>query len=248
MCHNSHQKNPQTSVCHNFKEIGPHNTLTSSVKQTLKHLKLDNFRFSCISALRKDRDSHTTFLQAIGSLFEQGLLLDLDAANSLEGFNYQRRVISDLPPYPFDHSVSYWHESRLHREHRIRSHPYSDLLGLRVPGDTSLEPTWRHLISVQTLPWLRDHAIDGRIIFPASGYIAMAIEAKTQIYHAYFADPKVRIRKYMLRNLVFSKTLEVTEFNSVEVHLALRIQWMTQLESLRLGKNFTYLLFPSRVL
>ena len=222
LCRGLHQNSAQSSVCHNFMEIGPHSTLTPSVKQTLKHLKLDKFRYNCISALRKDRNSHETFLQAIGKLFDHGFPISLDAVNSLESPDSQRRVISNLPPYPFDHSVSYWHESRLHKEHRMRSQPYHDLLGLRIPGDTSLEPTWRHLISLQALPWLRDHTIDNRMIFPASGYIAMAIEAKTQLYHECYADPRISIRQYVLSDLFFSKTLEVPESDRVEVRLTLR--------------------------
>lgn len=222
MCCSLHRDSVQTSVCHNFTEIGPHSTLIPSVKQTLNHLKLEGFRYNCVSTLRKDRNSHETFLQAVGSLFEQGFPIDLGAVNSLESTHCQRKVVIELPPYPFDHSVSYWHESRLQKEHRMRSQPYHDLLGLRTPGDTSLEPTWRHLISVQTLPWLRDHAIDSRMVFPASGYIAMAIEAKNQVYHDYFADTRIRIRKYVLRDVVFSKTLEVPESDSVEVRLTLR--------------------------
>ena len=222
LCRSLHQKSIQSSVCHNFIEIGPHSTLVPSVKQTLKHLNLEQFRYNCISTLKKDCNSHETFFQAIGSLFEQGFPVDLDAVNSLESTQCQRRVVTDLPPYPFDHSVSYWHESRLQKEHRLRCQPYHDLLGLRIPGDTSLEPTWRHLISVQTLPWLRDHTIDSRMVFPASGYIAMAIEAKAQLYHEYFADSKMRIQKYVLSDIVLSNTLEVPEFDSVEVRLTLR--------------------------
>lgn len=222
LCRSLRQKSVQTSVCHNFTEIGPHSTLVPSVKQTLKHLNLEHFRYNCISTLRKECNSHETFLQAMGCLFEQGFPIDLDAVNSIESTQCQRRVVTNLPPYPFDHSVSYWHESRLQKEHRMRNQPYHDLLGLRTPGDTSLEPTWRHLVSVQTLPWLRDHTIDSRMVFPASGYIAMAIEAKTQVYYEYFADPKTRIRKYVLRDLVFSKTLEVPESDNVEVRLTLR--------------------------
>ena len=222
LCRTLYQNSTQGSVCHNFVEIGPSNTLTSSVKQTLKHLNFENFRYNCISALKRYRNSHETFLQATGNLFEQGFPIDLDAVNSLESPHRQRSVITNLPPYPFDHSVSYWHESRLHKEHRMRSQPYHDLIGLRIPGDTSFEPTWRHLVSSEALPWLRDHTIDDRIIFPASGYIAMAIEAKTQVYHEYHANSRSRIGQYVLSDLVFPKPLELPEAGSVEVRLTMR--------------------------
>lgn len=222
LCRKLHQDSTQASVCHNFVSIGPSSTLTPSVKQTLKHLKFDDFRYNCISTLRKNRNSHIAFLQALGKLFEQGFPINLDAVNSLESPNSKRTVITNLSPYPFDHSVSYWHESRLHKEHRMRSQPYHDLLGLRIPGDTSLEPTWRHLVSPQALPWLRDHTIDDRMVFPASGYIAMAIEAKAQLHHVYYPSSDSRIRQYVLSDLIFSQTLEVSESESMELHLTMR--------------------------
>ncbi|KAK8040974.1 Polyketide synthase [Apiospora phragmitis] len=41
-----------------------------------------------------------------------------------------RRVVGNLPIYSWDHSNTYWHESRLSKNYRFRPFPRHDLLGL----------------------------------------------------------------------------------------------------------------------
>ena len=212
---------PQASSCHTFVEIGPNNTLLGPIKQTLTHLKMGNLRVNCISTLRRQRNSHLSFLQAVGNIFECGVPIDLARTNSFEDMSAKPMVVSDMAPYPWDHSVSYWQESRLSREHRLRPHPYHDILGLRCIGDTISEPSWRHVFSIESLPWLRDHAVDDRLVFPAAAYIAMAIEAKKQI--SLDRLPTCAIRNYILRGVVFSKILEIPNSpQCIEVVLTLR--------------------------
>lgn len=210
------------SLCLSVVEIGPHSTLIRPVKQTITHLKLQQVQYNCISLLNRDRDSQLTFLQSIGGLFARGYPIYLEGVNSLDGMKQKRNVVTNLPPYPFDHSESHWYESRVNRQHRLRPQPYHDLLGLRLLGDTSIEPTWRHQISVESLPWLQDHAVDGRMVLPASGYIAMAIEAKRQITLERFSDAFKRSQKYVLRDLKFLKVLEVPESSDIEMYTTLR--------------------------
>ncbi len=212
---------PQASSCHTFLEIGPHNTLLGPMKQSLTHLKMDGFRVNCISTLRRKRNSQLLFLQAIGHLFEYGVPLDMARINSFENMGRKPSVVTDMAPYPWDHSLSYWHESRLSRNHRLRSHPDHDILGLRCVGDTMIEPSWRHVLSIESLPWLRDHAVDDRLVFPAAGYIAMAMEAKKQI--TLDRRPTSTIRNYIIKDIAFSKVLEIPDSsNGIEIVLSLR--------------------------
>ncbi|KAJ5735700.1 uncharacterized protein N7483_000825 [Penicillium malachiteum] len=140
------------------------------------------------------------------------------------------RTISDLPTYSWDHSKSYWHESRVSRQHRLRQHPYHDLCGIRSLDDTTSEPRWRHILNLETLPWLQDHQVDGVIVFPGAGYIAMAIEAATQITHT--RNKEGKIRKYILKNVQFETLLEIQDPNSsVELHMSFRTSSTLKSES-----------------
>ncbi|KAG9238233.1 hypothetical protein BJ875DRAFT_492652, partial [Amylocarpus encephaloides] len=200
-------------------EIGPHSALAGPVRQTIIPLSLA-YGFAYLSPLIRKQDAASSFLHFVGSYFEQGCQVDLGAANSLFTSKHKQNVLSNLPPYAWDHSTTYWHESRLSKEHRFREFPYHDLLGVRIPASTDLHPTWRHIVSPTRLPWVRDHVIDGVMVFPASGYICMAIEAITQVISRGERSPGVS--RYLLRNVVFLNTLAIPESpQEVEVQLSL---------------------------
>ena len=210
------------SSYHTFVEIGPHTTLIRPVKQILTHLKLENFQGDCITTLIRNRDSLTTLLQTAATLFTTGFPVDLVRANSSANYatDSDFAPINDLPPYPWNHLSSYWHESRLSREHRLRPHPYHDLLGLRSLGSLDLDPTWRHTLRADDLPWLKDHRVEGRIVYPGSAYIAMVIEAKKQML---LGHPKPsKIKYHILKDVVFQDVLVIPEAPEiVEIQLSL---------------------------
>lgn len=174
----------------------------------------------------RDRNAVETLLQSAAILFQTGTPLFLNRINCLGGQQVSRKseVLRDLPPYPWDLSHVYWHESHVSKSHRSRAHPYHELLGVRnfsVPLD---EPYWRYIVSLESIPWLRDHQVDGSIVFPATGYMCMAIEAKKQIT----ADRKspgalYEASSYVLKDLNFVKSLVVPESPAtVEIRLSLR--------------------------
>lgn len=167
-----------------------------------------------------------TLLQSAATLFQNGVVLTLSRLNRL-GYQHSTRkpeVLRDLPPYPWDLSNLYWHESHVSKSHRLRAHPYHELLGIRNFSAPLEEPCWRYIVSLESLPWLRDHQVDGSIVFPATGYMAMAIEAKKQIT----ADRKTpgalyEASSYVLKDLNFVKSLVVPESPAtVEIRLSFR--------------------------
>ena len=232
------RKTTPDSLCHTFMEIGPHSALMTPTKETVDPTGTDHVRFNYISALQKDCNSHLTFLKSLGNLFEQGYRVDLNAANSLERSKEPHEVLSDLPPYPFDHSISYWHESRLAKDHQFRRHAYHDLLGLRLPGDVSIEPSWRQILSVESLPWLSDHAVDGCIIFPASGFIAMAIEGANQAFRDVFPNIIGTLQRFVLRDVAFLKTLEIPDTDNIELLLTMRYVAVSETQNAEAWREF----------
>ena len=48
------------------------------------------------------------------------------------------------------------------------------LLGRPVPH---AEHVWEHTVDLQVAPWLAGHEIDETVLFPAAGYLEMAVEA-----------------------------------------------------------------------
>ena len=216
-----------SNVCRKFKnqkaqklvmvEIGPHSALAGPVRQISQHL-LESDERAYYSALNRDRNALHTFLELVGKIAEHGQHIDFEQIRRLDTDNAPR-VIPDLPKYHWDHSKKYWYESRLSREYRLRTHPYHDLLGTRITSSTPLEPRWRHVLSVDMIPWLRDHMIDNLTVFPGAGYLCMVIEAVRELRHADTASVPIKI---VLKDVTFVKALLIPPSpEKVEMQLSL---------------------------
>ncbi|EER36725.1 polyketide synthase [Histoplasma capsulatum H143] len=131
-----------------FLEIGPHETLMGPLRQILSNCSK---QFSYTPAMVRQKNSVHTFLSAIGNIHIHGIPVDFSSLTPTGS------VLVDLPSYPWDHQNSYWYESRLSREWRLRKHPHHDLLGVRLPESTDLDPSWRNVFHIRNAPWIRDH-------------------------------------------------------------------------------------------
>lgn len=164
-----------------FLELGPHAVLQAPIQAILRSQQLaESIKYDSI--LRRQHSSMDTMLAAVGNLHVRGVKIDLSAVNECHG--YQRKpsaLLTDLPEYSFNHSRNYWHESRLSRNYRFRSHTPSNLLGVRSRDWNSSDARWRHFIRTVDLPWSEEHRVNGVNLYPAAGMIVMAIEAANQL-------------------------------------------------------------------
>ena len=215
-------QNVRVQPTHIIVEIGPHSVLGGPVQQTISQ-HFDSFDHVYLPTLVRGRAAVHSVLQLVGKMFERGYPVDLSKANSLGFSGLQPRLIRGLPSYPWDHTKTYWHESRLSRDYRLRQKPPHDLLGTLTPSSTPLEPSWRHIISVDTLPWLEEHMIDGLMVYPGSAYLCMAVEAVRQLT---FLNRLPRaISNFVLQQISFSKALVIPPAPAeVEMLINLRIQ------------------------
>ncbi|CZR61454.1 related to polyketide synthase [Phialocephala subalpina] len=204
-------------------EIGPHSALAGPVRQILK--PIEGFKSMYLPTLVRGQSGVASVLETAGKLFESGYNVLLDSVLVMNG-SEPSSTVGSLPPYPWDHSQSYFIESNLSKQHRFRAHAPHDLLGLRVVGTTIHEPTWKHVISLESLPWLRDHVVDGFMIYPGAAYLCMAIEAIRQIS----IDRKMTatMSKILMKNISFSKAIVIPDQRpdgltpDVEIQLTLR--------------------------
>ncbi|PYI24170.1 KR-domain-containing protein [Aspergillus violaceofuscus CBS 115571] len=96
------------------------------------------------------------------------------------------------------------------------SHP---LLGSRTLECTDIEPSWRNTITATSVQWLSDHIVASQILFPFTGYIAIAGEAIRQVLH---------VEDYVLRGFVVSSGLVIPSSGSVDVVTTLRRSRITE--------------------
>lgn len=200
-------------------EIGPHSALAGPVKQILKSdSKLSSTSLAYLPTLVRERDAVEALQTLAGRLFERGRVVDMSAVNST-GHLRSRQLLVDLPPYAWNHNTSYWAESRESQKYRLRSHPRTDLLGVQVRQSNSMEPQWRILIRPTEIPWIRDHKVEGNIVYPAAGFLVMAIEAASQRA----TSQEANINGFDLREISIGSALVVSEnSDQVEAFFSLR--------------------------
>ncbi|KAK2742657.1 Type I Iterative PKS [Onygenales sp. PD_40] len=204
-------------------EIGPHSALQGPIRDILVPIRRQN-EISYTSLLRRNVSAVQTMLEAVGRLHCSGCRVDLSSSVNEYGSNSkgrsQRKVLHDLPGYAFNHSQRYWHESRLSGPgFRFRKHGRHDLLGTPIPDWNQLEPAWRNIIKVFEMPWVEDHKVNGRIIYPGAGILAMAVEAAKQV-----ADPDRKVVGYNFKDVVFQVELEIpSDPDGIETKFQLRV-------------------------
>lgn len=185
-------------------EIGPHPTLKGPSKQVMETL---NLNIPYIASLTRDSPAFESLLATAGQLFALGYPVDLAAVNSSLSIGSNGQILKstigkrlrDIPSFAWNHK-RFWAETRVIRENRLRKHRHS-ILGAAVPGAPGNRPRWRNYLRQSEIPWLSQHLVEGIMIFPAAGYLSMAIEAIVTL----FPDFKV----ISFRDVLFKSALTI---------------------------------------
>ncbi|KAI1307850.1 putative polyketide synthase [Xylaria venustula] len=196
-------------------EIGPHSALQGPSTQSLKAIGVNNLSY--LSALVRNSDAVVTTLSLAGELFALGFPVDLKSINSRGGLSVAPQMLVDLPTYPWNHSRRYWAESRISRQYRLRDVPAKSLIGAPTAPLCAGENLWRGFLRLSEEPWVADHKIQGTILYPAAGFIAMAIEASLQI-----ADKNRAVTSFHLRDIQLVAALVISDEEDVETTISLR--------------------------
>ncbi|KAI0451923.1 hypothetical protein F5B21DRAFT_485082 [Xylaria acuta] len=163
---------PSNDTISDFIEIGPHGALQRPIAECISK-KSSSCRYH--SVLYRTKHAVKAIQELVGILFCHGYLVSILQVNcQLYG---EMPFLVDCPSYPFDHSRSYWAESRLNKNFRFRKESPGSLLGKRVIDWNPLQPRWRNWLSTGTNPWLDDHVINGTPMCPGMGLLVMAAEA-----------------------------------------------------------------------
>ena len=193
-----------------FLEIGPHSTLAGPLREICGEVGTP---CTYIPTMLRSEPCFETFLSAIGQLYQQGAKVRFDDLVP------SGRVLTDLPTYPWDHTVSYWAENRVSKDWRFRQYGHHALLGQRVPESTSFDPCWRNMLGLEDEPWLADHKVRENVVFPFAGYVAIAGEAVRQLTGIETG--------YSVRHVVARTALVLHDFKPVEVVTTLRHEKFT---------------------
>lgn len=158
-------------------EVGPHAALKAPVYQTINGIS-DHIVLPYAGCLSRGQSDIQTLSAALGLLWSHFAPTPVDFEGWRKAFGRRSRpqVLKGLPSYAWDHDQVYWHETRLSREYRSSTARRHGLLG-RLHQDHGTEMTWRNVFRRGDLSWLQDHKFQGQAIFPAAGYVSMAVQA-----------------------------------------------------------------------
>lgn len=188
-------------------EVGPHTALGGPIKEVLSQPDFGSLDVPYVGCLIRNEDSRDCMLNMAATLIRKGYQVDLaHLRSSVPG--YKPRALTDLPSYPWNHSIKHWSESRHSVAYRQRDQEPHHLLGMPVPGANPAAATWRQIVRVSETPWLRDHVVQGNILYPGAGYLCLAIEAMKQLANQNNETPATGFR---LRDVEISQALVVPD-------------------------------------
>jgi NADPH:quinone reductase-like Zn-dependent oxidoreductase/acyl carrier protein len=150
-----------------FLEVGPHPALSGMVSECLRAGGVSGF---VTHSLKRGEGELSTLLGSLGALHVRGTPVRWHRCGS-----HVR-----LPLHPWKHE-RFWHEAPESTVTRLAppSHP---LLGASL---SNAEATWELPVHSELLPYLDDHRLNSRIVFPAAGYLEMAIAAGHELHKSH---------------------------------------------------------------
>lgn len=142
-----------------FIEVGPHPVLKNSMKGCVKNS--ESFHF--LQTLNKRESEQLNFFENLSQLFTLGFPLEWERwVNKLPHLS--------LPSYPWQKEY-YWEESNKSLENR-RGREGNVFLNEKVD---SPQLTYRVELNKHFFPFINDHLVQDRVVFPGAGFVAAAI-------------------------------------------------------------------------
>ncbi|WP_433754836.1 type I polyketide synthase [Nocardia sp. CA-135398] len=147
-----------------FVEVGPGSSASAMVAETV-----DSEAAVTVAVLRREQPEVRSVMAGVARLFTAGVAVDWPAVFAGTG---ARRV--DLPLYAFDRQ-RYWLTPSSHgRSDAGLSHPILTAV-LEEPDTGGMRLTGQ--LSSLTQSWLADHRVLGHLLYPATGFVELALRA-----------------------------------------------------------------------
>jgi acyl transferase domain-containing protein/NADPH:quinone reductase-like Zn-dependent oxidoreductase/acyl carrier protein/NADP-dependent 3-hydroxy acid dehydrogenase YdfG len=165
-----------------FVEIGPRAVLATYLTDITKPL---GAAAAVMPSLTRHDSGQARVLALIAQLEVTGALRNASRAAPHAPARYV-----DLPHYPWQRE-RYWHPSTAESQGRLTREVVHPLLGYALAGEAL---HWENHLDVAKLPTYADHAVGGGAVFPAAGFVEMALaagRARRRLEHRSEALPQV---------------------------------------------------------
>ena len=193
-----------------FLEISPHPILSGSVQQTVQNR---NKSPVVLPSLKREEDEQRVILGSLGKLYTLGFPV------RWEVFFPEGGEVISLPTYPWQ-KERYWFDTdavppatRQEVAFALDGEKEHPLLGVRRSSPVlSGKQLWETVLSPAEVTYLQDHRVQKALVFPAAGYVEMALFAAQQEK----ADPP-----FTLENVTFHRALVLPEQSPARLQLVL---------------------------
>lgn len=159
-------------------EVGPHPQLKAPATDTITSSMGTSIPYSGLIDRRKNAE--IAFAEFLGFMCVNLDISAVDICSFVQQSSQpelaQSRLI-DAPTYAWDHTQTYWRESRLSSQYHFRERPPHELLGVRTRDDNQFNMRWRNILKTEQIPWVEGHKFQGQVLLPASAYCIMALDA-----------------------------------------------------------------------
>ncbi|KKY29773.1 putative lovastatin nonaketide synthase [Diaporthe ampelina] len=130
--------------------------------------------------LQRGKEAHVAFAEFLGFMCVNFGTSAVDIRRFVQQSSQpelaQSRLV-DAPTYAWDHTQTYWRESRLSAQYHFRERPPHELLGVRTRDDNQFHMRWRNVLKLEQMPWVEGHKFQGQALLPASAYCIMVLDA-----------------------------------------------------------------------
>ncbi|KAF1963889.1 hypothetical protein BU23DRAFT_428362, partial [Bimuria novae-zelandiae CBS 107.79] len=186
-------------------EIGPHPALRGPAEQIIREETVGGDDITYAALLKRSSQAIASVAEGLGQLWLHAphLSLDLQRYDQFISGGAAFKLDRTIPLYAWDHDTNYWHDSRVTRAYLNRDLEH-ELLG-HLLETTENARQWRQILSPKEIPWLDGHRLQGQIVFPAAGYVVLALEAA---------------REYV-RSLGESATASLIEIQNIDIGQAM---------------------------
>ncbi len=189
-------------------EVSPHPILAPLVAQGMAEAKLTG---SALGTLRREQDELAAFALSLAELYVAGVPL------AWERLVPPTNLLVNLPTYPWQRE-RFWPEPAKPSRQLARS-PLADrshghpLLGEeRSVAYAPQTRIFEHYLDLDSLDYLRDHSVQGVVIFPAAGYIELCLAALRSTY---------RQQPFSITDMAISRMLTLQEEKPRQVQVVL---------------------------
>ncbi len=152
-------------------EISPHPVLLSAVQQGFEIFKPgSDTTFAALPSARRNEDEQSILLQSLGKLYELGHPIDWSLIYPRKG------AFVKLPTYRWQRERFWLKEAEIGA--RVAARHSAHLLGthFETPNQPGVQ-IWQSTLSLETMPYLKDHQVSGTVLMPAAGFVEIALEA-----------------------------------------------------------------------